>query len=221
MAEHTAASAVREGGKRDLYDRPWVPLGFDLLIGAVFLPLGGVRHLRSRALDLLDLRPGLRVLELGCGTGGVTRLLLARGVAVTAVDGSERMLSRARRRAPGAEFFCSRLEEFEPTGSFDRVVFAFVLHELSAPDRRATLSAARRVVTPGGVVAVLDYAVPPNGGLLTRAWRRFLVKLEPPSVVDCLEGAYESELVSHGLQVAGKYRLAGGAVQLILSRPSD
>ncbi|MBI1915267.1 MAG: class I SAM-dependent methyltransferase [Planctomycetes bacterium] len=43
----------------------------------------------------------MRVLELGCGTGGITRLLLERGVAVTAVDGSERMLARARRRAPG------------------------------------------------------------------------------------------------------------------------
>ena len=99
------------------------------------------------------------------------------------------------------------------------MLFAFVLHELSAPDRQAALAAARRTVTQGGVVAVLDWAVPPTKGLLTRAWRWFLLKLEPPSVVDCLERGYEDELVSHGLQIVGRHSLAGGTAQLILGRP--
>ena len=45
------------------YDRPWGPWAFDVLSGAVFVPLGGVGRLRARALDLLDLRPGPGVLE--------------------------------------------------------------------------------------------------------------------------------------------------------------
>jgi ubiquinone/menaquinone biosynthesis C-methylase UbiE len=215
-----ATRIVREGGKRDAYDHPATPVTFDLLIGAVFAPCGGIRRLRSRALDLLDLKPGLRVLELGCGTGGITRLLLERGVSVTGVDSSERMLSRARRRGPGAQFLCSRLEDFESVGSFDRVFFAFVLHELSAPDRNAALATARRAVTPGGVVAVLDYAVPPIGGLLSRAWRWFLLKLEPPSVKDCLDLGYEAEMVSHGLRIVSRHSLAAGAAQMVLARPS-
>jgi ubiquinone/menaquinone biosynthesis C-methylase UbiE len=147
-------------------------------------------------------------------------LLLERGVSVTGVDGSERMLSRARRRAPGAQLLCSRLEDFEPVGSFDRVLFAFVLHELSAPDRHAALATARRAVTPEGVVAVLDWAVPPAGGLLARAWRWLLLKMEPPSVLDCFERGYEVELVSHGLQIVGRHSLAGGTAQLMLGRSS-
>jgi ubiquinone/menaquinone biosynthesis C-methylase UbiE len=220
MAERVLAPTLREGGKRGTYDHLWVPLGFDLLIETVFLPFGGLRSLRSRALDLLDLRAGLRVLELGCGTGGFTRLLVERGVAVTAIDGSERMLSRARRRAPEAQFFCSRLEDFEPTGSFDRVFFAFVLHELAAPDRQAALAAGRRAVTPGGVVAVLDLAVPSTGRFLACSWRRFLLKVEPPSVLDCLERGYDAELVSHGLRIVSRQSLAAGAAQLVLTRPS-
>jgi ubiquinone/menaquinone biosynthesis C-methylase UbiE len=220
MTKHLTGSAVREASKPTFYDHSWAPLAFDLLIGAVFVPFGGIHRLRSRALDFLDLRPGLRVLELGCGTGGITRLLLKRGVAVIGVDGSEQMLARAQKRAPEAQFFCSRLEEFEPTGSFDRVFLAFVLHELSAPDRQAALAAARRAVTPDGVVAVLDWAAPRNRKWLSRAWRWFLRKLEPPTVVDCLERGFEAELVSHDLQIVGRYSLAVGTAQLILGRPA-
>jgi trans-aconitate methyltransferase len=96
----------------------------------------------------------MRVLDLGCGTGGVTRLLLARGALVTGVDGSPQMLARAKRRAPDATFVCSMLEDYEPSGSFDRVLFAFVLHELSSPSRHAVLALAQRAVAPGGVVAI-------------------------------------------------------------------
>ena len=52
------------------YERAFVPRAFDLLIAAVFAPTGGVRRLREAALDRLDLRAGMRGLELGCGTGG-------------------------------------------------------------------------------------------------------------------------------------------------------
>jgi ubiquinone/menaquinone biosynthesis C-methylase UbiE len=159
------------------------------------------------------------VLDLGCGTGGVTRLLLQRGASVTGVDGSGQMLSRAKQRAPGATIVCSRLEDFEPTGSFDRVLFSFVLHELSAASRHAALALAVRAIAPNGIVAILDWAVPPTGGQLSRAWRWFLVKLEPPSINDCLDGCYETELARHGLHVVEKQLLASGTTQLILARP--
>jgi ubiquinone/menaquinone biosynthesis C-methylase UbiE len=161
----------------------------------------------------------MRVLDLGCGTGGVTRLLLARGASVTGVDGSPQMLARAKRRAAEATFVCSLLEAFIPATSFDRVLFAFVLHELAAPSRHAALAVARRAVAPDGIVAILDWAVPPTGGMLSRAWRWFLVKLEPPSIIDCLDGSYETELARHGLHAVEKQLLASGTAQLILARP--
>jgi ubiquinone/menaquinone biosynthesis C-methylase UbiE len=129
------------------------------------------------------------------------------------------MLARAKRRAPDAIFVCSMLEDYEPAGSFDRVLFAFVLHELSSPSRHAALALARRAVAPDGIVAILDWAVPPTGGMLFRAWRWFLVKLEPLSIIDCLDGSYETELARHGLHVVEKQLLACGTAQLILARP--
>jgi ubiquinone/menaquinone biosynthesis C-methylase UbiE len=189
-----AESAVRTGGNRDAYDHRLTPVLFDLIIKAVFAPFGGIHRLRSRALDLLGLKPGMRILELGCGTGGITQLLLERNVSVTAIDGSERMLSRARRQAPDAQFLCSRLEEYEPDGSFDRVIFAFVLHELAAPEREVAIAAARQAVKPQGVVAVLDWAAPSTESVFALMWRWFLSKLEPSSVADCLERRIRSRV---------------------------
>src|SRR5690242_15239305 len=89
---------------KSTYEQPLIGYGYDLLSRLVFAPVGGLDALREAALDAIDVRPGMRVLELGCGTGALTRKLLARGAQVTAVDWSGPMLQRARRRAPAATF---------------------------------------------------------------------------------------------------------------------
>jgi ubiquinone/menaquinone biosynthesis C-methylase UbiE len=193
-----------------------MPLAFDVLISTMFVPFGGVRKLRSRALDLLKIRPGSRVLELGCGTGGVTRLLLARGAKVTSIDGSERMLARARRRLPGASFDRQQLESLELKGKFDVALFAFVLHELPRDLRQRALAAAVKSLSPTGMIAVLDHAVP-RSGALARGWREFLLRLEPPSVAECIERGYEDELEAVGASVFMRYDLARGTAALTLA----
>ena len=67
------------------------------------------RHRPSYPDELIDrvcagagLRAGDAVLELGCGTGQLTRSLLARGLSVTAVEPGERLLARARHQLAGA-----------------------------------------------------------------------------------------------------------------------
>ena len=60
------------------------------------------------------LGPGASVLEIGCGTGQLTRSLLARGLQVTAIEPGERLMSRARDQLASAgevEFVNRRLEE--------------------------------------------------------------------------------------------------------------
>jgi len=200
------------------YEHPFAPLAFDFLISTVFAPFGGVHRLRSEALDLIEIKPGLRVLELGCGTGGVTRLLLARGAEVTSIDGSERMLARARRRSPGARFERRQLESLELKETFDLVLFVFVLHELPRELRRRALSAAVNALPPAGMVAVLDHAVP-RSGILARAWRAFLLRLEPPTVVECIEQGYDAELQAAGAKVFRRHDLARGTAALTLARP--
>lgn len=75
--------------------------------GTVFNEVAGAydRHrpgypdaLIDQACSAADLRPGVAVLEIGCGTGQLTRSLLARGLRVTAVEPGDQLLARARER---------------------------------------------------------------------------------------------------------------------------
>jgi hypothetical protein len=55
----------------DSYNKPFMPVLFGILIATMFAPFGGVGRLRAKTLDLADIRQGMKVLELGCGTGSL------------------------------------------------------------------------------------------------------------------------------------------------------
>jgi ubiquinone/menaquinone biosynthesis C-methylase UbiE len=68
----------------------------------------------DQACGLGGLGPGTTVLEIGCGTGQLTRSLLARGLRVTAIEPGARLIARARDQLGDAgevEFINRRLEE--------------------------------------------------------------------------------------------------------------
>jgi SAM-dependent methyltransferase len=100
---------------------------------------------RRRALLLADVRPGDRVLDLGCGAGRFLALL-EDGVGV---EIAEEAATRARANVPGADV---RVIEDESLpvghGEFDLVWCSEVLEHI--PDVGATLNEVRRVLRPGG-----------------------------------------------------------------------
>lgn len=119
------------------------------------------RHF-SRAIDGLGLEPGARVLELGCGLGRFTELLLQRGFDVTALDLSDELIARLRADLPGAArltAIAGRAEDLTQlvSGRFDAVVGFFFLHHL--PRLEPVLTAARDVLVDGGRLAFCE----PNG----------------------------------------------------------
>ena len=86
------------------------------------------------------LRPPATVLELGCGTGRITRQLVARGYAVTAVDESADMLAHVRT----AETVCARIEGLDLRRRFDAVLLASNLLSTEPDQRRAFLETSLR-----------------------------------------------------------------------------
>src|SRR5690349_11889582 len=83
------------------------------------------RHRPTYPDQLIDLvcqagglAAGDRVLEIGCGTGQLTRSLVARGLAVTAVEPGQNLISLAGHVAPGVEFINRRFEDVELFGRF-------------------------------------------------------------------------------------------------------
>jgi ubiquinone/menaquinone biosynthesis C-methylase UbiE len=118
-------------------------------------------RLSPQLADLAGIEPGQRVLDVGCGPGALTKVLVERVGAenVSAVDPSEQFVAAARERNPGVDVKCASAEDlpFEDD-TFDAAVAQLVVHFMSDPVRG--LSEMARVTRPGGVVAacVWDHA---------------------------------------------------------------
>jgi len=110
---------------------------------------------RMRLDRLLDavLQPtdrGLRLLDVGCGTGHQLAEWRERGYAVSGVDGSGEMLEHARRNNPGAALLEASVEQLPfSDASFDADTCIEVLRYL--PDPTACIREMARVLEPGGV----------------------------------------------------------------------
>jgi ubiquinone/menaquinone biosynthesis C-methylase UbiE len=127
------------------------------------------RHLKGRAIDLTQLAPGRRMLDLGCGTG--TLVLLARrrhpDAMVIGVDGDPTILGIARRKARRAGIAVQLDEGMAyalpyADGSFDAVVSTLTFHHLTPSQQERALVEVRRVLRPGGRLVVAGLTLPHN-----------------------------------------------------------
>ncbi len=114
---------------------------------------------RRRSIALLDLKPGERLLIVGCGTGADLPFVPPE-VAVLATDLTPAMLERARAHArPGIEYrVMDGLALDLPDASFDAALLHMVLEVI--PDPARCLAEVARVLRPGGRVAVFDKFLP-------------------------------------------------------------
>jgi len=113
---------------------------------------------RHRTVRALGLEPGATVVDLACGTGDLCRELSAQGLAPIGVDLSFGMLAAARTTAPLVHGDALRLPL--PDASVDGVTCGFALRNFeSLPPFFSELA---RLVLPGGRIALLEVAEPPN-----------------------------------------------------------
>ena len=182
---------------------------------------------RRKALAKLALPPGSTVMDLACGTGDLCRELADRGVRPIGVDFSFGMLANARTGAPLVQGDGLRL----PFGddALDGVTCGFALRNFVDLDQ--LFAELGRTVRPGGRIALLDVAEPPNrlmrfghglyfgkvvpfvGGVFSnKAAYAYLPKSvaylpEPPELVAKVEAA--------GFANVERVLLSGGISQLI------
>jgi demethylmenaquinone methyltransferase/2-methoxy-6-polyprenyl-1,4-benzoquinol methylase len=114
---------------------------------------------RWRRLAAEVVSPGDRVLDACCGTGDLALAAARRGGVVTGLDFAERMLERARRKAPGLEWVQGDLLSL-PFGerSFDAATVGFGVRNVA--DLDVALRELRRVLRPGGRLAILEITRP-------------------------------------------------------------
>ncbi|HEY2637940.1 MAG TPA: methyltransferase domain-containing protein, partial [Solirubrobacteraceae bacterium] len=134
----------------------------------------------ARALaDFAGIRPGLRVLDVGCGPGALTAELVDRvGLdAVAAVEPSPVFAAACRERIPGVHVEEAGAEELPfPDDAFGAALAQLVVNFI--PDPLAGVREMARVTRPDGVVAaaVWDYA---GGMTLLRAFWDAAAELDP------------------------------------------
>ncbi len=145
---------------------------YDPLVRFLSFFIGGARGLEvmwTYVIDEMGATPGKKVLDVCCGTGVMCARIadvVGAGGAVVGVDLSEKMLKKAEKRKikkDTVRFCLSNAEEIPyDDGYFDCASITFGLHEMPHQVRMNVLCEMRRVMKPGGKIAVLDYSYPTN-----------------------------------------------------------
>jgi ubiquinone/menaquinone biosynthesis C-methylase UbiE len=125
--------------------------------------VSGLARVHEEMIALAGLRDGLRVLDVGCGTGNLLRATgkRHRNVELIGLDPDPKMLARAERKIRRAGLTARLDRGFAqdlpfPDASFDVVFSSLMLHHLDTPSKDEMLAEVRRVLRPDGRLVLAD-----------------------------------------------------------------
>ncbi|GIH73463.1 methyltransferase domain-containing protein [Sphaerimonospora thailandensis] len=156
---HDHAEHAEEGGTIDH------PRAYDVFASIGFA--GRRREVFTRLAALSGVRPGHRILDVGCGTGYLTRILapvVGPAGQVTGIDPAQTMIEYARRRAPKNCFYLVGDGQTMnlPDESFDVVVSSLAIHHMPVDARGSAVRQMFRVLRPGGRLLIAEFRPPTN-----------------------------------------------------------
>ncbi|MFI7611326.1 methyltransferase domain-containing protein [Nonomuraea terrae] len=135
------------------------PLAYE--VSATVWFLGARRAVFTRLAAAVRPRAGDRILDVGCGTGYLSRILspvVGPAGQVTGIDPSPAMIQYAAARARGnCAYVLGGAQTLPfPDGSFDALTATLVVHHIPAEDRPEALGEMYRVLRPGGRLLVAE-----------------------------------------------------------------
>lgn len=201
--------------------------------GIQLLTLGKIQRIKEKIANNY-VGDGTRVLEIGCGTGTLTRMMAERGALVTGMDASPRMLAEAERKIKEANLEdhvtlkymdAALIGDRFPAASFDLIVSTLVFSELPLDDQRFVLEACRKLLAPNGRLLIADEVIPAKSitrllFYLVRLPLVLLTWLITRTTTNALRG-FDSILTQTGFRVDAAASYLGGSLVLYESFPAE
>lgn len=132
---------------------------------------------RKNTTAALEIRPGMKILDVAAGTGTSAAQYHAAGAEVTACDFSPGMIEEGKQRYPYLNFEqgdATQLKYADET--FDAVTISYGLRNVV--DQKAALREFHRVTKPGGVLVIAEFSKPVNRHF-NRLYKFFLAQVMP------------------------------------------
>lgn len=198
------------------YQYQWL---YDGISKVAAIAVGGEARFRRLALMGLSIDPHAKVLDLCCGSGQVTGILLEYADDVTGLDISPLSLSRSRRNVPQAKYVEALAEEMPfADGEFDLVHTSAAMHEMTRSQLHQIFTQVYRVLKPGGTFTMVDFHRPTNP-LFVPSLTIFFWLFETESAWQLIATDLVQMLRDVGFSLAPHPRLyAGGSLQVIQAR---
>ena len=182
------------------------------------LSVGGEGRFRRLALAGLSVTPETKVLDLCCGSGQATQLLVQYSQNVTGLDASPLSLKRARQNVPQASYVEAFAENMPfPDEHFDLVHTSAALHEMEPVQLRQILQEVYRVLKPGGVFTLVDFHRPTNP-VFWPGVALFLWLFETETAWALLDTDLAGALTEVGFAVGEPVLYAFGSLQVVQGR---
>jgi len=201
-----------------------IPARYDRMMN--FLTFGG--HGRSQKIIMSQIAPGMRVLDIGCGSGVLAVKCAEAGAEVAAIDSSPQMLSILKNKIKGSALE-SRITVVECGSAsadvilkgrqFDVIIMSMMLGELSPVVRAKTLKAAAALLSETGRIIICDELWPEN--IISSAiyhflyWIFFIPNFILTRTLITPVKNLEKDLSPAGLKIAGRKSIFFGIISIL------
>ena len=192
------------------------------------LMLGKQNEYDSHIVSLLKLDPSKRVLDLGCGTGVLTRMIAdqlnaeAGGISL-GIDAAAKMINVARKKRESEtchfEVAAAEVLPFE-NSSFDAVVSSLFFHHVPLDLKEKSLSEAFRVLRPKGRLIIADMHTPTTwmGALVSHVSRWFFLQ---PQIGENIKGVLPPLIEQAGFDPPKHVCTYFGYITIFISQKSN